>query len=187
MGDILVVDVMTRDPVTAKPGDNLFDCAKKMVRKRVGSLVLVEKKKLVGFIDQMDILWAMIKKSQTDLKKIKAIDISPKKIVTIRPNATIPETITKMKKTKFERFPVVDKGELVGFITIKDILGFSPEFYPELEEFRKIREEAEKLKRIKKARESSTGREGICEECGESDFLYRFNGMLICESCKDSV
>jgi len=187
MGDILVAEVMTREPVTAKPDDNLFDCAKKMVRKNVGSLVLVEKKKLAGFIDQMDILWALIKKSQADLKKIKAKDISPKKIVTVRPNATIPETIAKMKRTKFERFPVVDNGELVGIVTIKDILNFHPEFYPELEEFKQIREEAEKLKRMSKAKESSTGRDGICEECGATEILYRVNGMLICESCKNAV
>ena len=178
---------MTREPVTAKPDTNLFECAKKMVRKRVGSLVLVEKKKLAGFIDESDILWAIIKKSQKDLKKIKARDISPKKIVTIRQNATIPETIAKMKKTKFERFPVVENGELVGIVTIKDILNFHPEFYPELEEFKQIREEAEKLKRMKVAKESSTGRDGICEECGATEILYRVNGMLMCESCKNAV
>ena len=46
---------MTREPVIVKPDINLLDCAKKMVRKRVGSLLLVEKKKLVGFISEKDI------------------------------------------------------------------------------------------------------------------------------------
>jgi len=89
----------------------------------------------------------------------------------------------KMKKLRFERLPVVQDNELVGMITIKDILSFNPEFYPELEEFAKIREESKKLKRVKKAQKEI---DGICEECGNRDFLHRFNGMLICESCKDT-
>jgi len=186
MENILVADVMTREPVTAKPDDDLLKCAKKLVKKKVGTLPLVNKKKLVGFIDDRDILWALVKKSKKDLSNIKAIDISPKKIITIRPLATVKEAISKMKKMKFEKLPVINNNQLVGIITAKDILNFHPEFYPELEEFSKIRQEMKKLKRIKRAKERSSV-EGICEECGETDFLYRVNGMLICESCKDYI
>ena len=120
-----------------------------------------------------------------DLKKIKAIEISPKRIITIKPNCTIKEAIEKMKKSKAERLPVIHENKLVGIITIKDILNFNPEVYPEIEEFAKVREESEKLKRIKKA--EGKGKEGICEECGHEGILFRINGMLICESCRDSI
>lgn len=181
MKDILVADLMTREPIIVKPETNLLECARIMVRKRVGSLLLVEKKRLVGFISEKDILWALIKKSEKDLSKIKAKDISPKKIAIIKPNATLEEATKKMKKTKFERLPVVHEKELVGMITARDILNFHPEFYPELEEFARIREESRKLKSVKK---SKSPREGICEECGNFDWLTQSNGMLVCESCK---
>ena len=183
MGRGLVSDIMTRDPITTKPNSNLLDCAKKMVQKKVGSLLLVEKKRLVGFISHRDVLWALIKKSKQDLSKIRAIDISPKKIAKISPTRTIEEAINKMKKLKFKKLPVIHEDKLVGLITVRDILNFNPEFYPELEEFAKIREEANKLKRIKKRDQIS---EGTCEECGNYDILHRFNGMLICETCKNS-
>lgn len=187
MENILVADVMTREPVIVKPDDNLLYCAKRIVRKKVGTLLLVDKKKLVGFINERDILWALVKKSKKDLSKIKAIDISAKKIISIRPSATVKEAINKMKKLKFERLPVINNNQLVGIITAKDILNFHPEFYPELEEFARIREEQKKLKRIKKAKERAFMHEGICEECGERDFLYKVHGVLVCESCKDFV
>ena len=188
MKNILVSDVMTRYPIIVSPDTNLLDCAKTMIKKKVGSLLLVDKtrkKKLVGFLAQKDILWALIKKSKEDLSKIKAIDISPKKIAIIRPDTTIDEVLNKMKKLKFEKLPVIQEGELVGIITLKDILTFNPEIYPEIEELAKIREESEKLKRIKKAQERRI--EGVCEECGNTDFLQRFNGMLVCENCKSST
>lgn len=184
MKNILVVDVMTREPVTISPAANLLDCAKMMVKKNVGSLIIVDKKKVVGFISQRDILWAMTKNPGGDLTKIKVIEISPKKIAIIKPDSTIKDAIEKMNRLKFERFPVVHENNLVGVITAKDILNFHPEVYPEIEEFAKIREEAEKLKRIKEAEKR---REGICEECGNQGILLRHNGMLICESCRDAI
>lgn len=184
MEHILVSDVMTKEPIVIKPNTNLLECAKKMVRKRVGSLLIVDKKRLVGFISEKDILWALIKKSKKDLSTIKAIDISPKKIATIKPSFTIKEAIQKMKKLKFEKLPVIHEGKLVGMITNRDILSFHPELYPELEELAQIREEAKKLKRVKNR---GSIHEGICEECGNQDILHKFNGMLVCEHCRDSL
>ncbi|MDP2628617.1 MAG: CBS domain-containing protein [Nanoarchaeota archaeon] len=189
MKNVLVADIMTRSPVTIKPDTNLMECARTMVKKRVGSLLIIDKKdkkKLRGFLDQKDILWALIKKSKEDLSKIKAIDISSRKIATIKPSATINATIDKMKKLKFEKFPVIHNGELVGIITIRDILNFHPEFYPELEEFAKIKEETNKLKRLKLAKKREVI-EGVCEECGEYNTLYRENGILICDSCRSKI
>ena len=60
MKNILVADVMTREPFTIKPDTNLLECAKKMVKKRVGSLLIVSKKKLVGFISRKDILITLV-------------------------------------------------------------------------------------------------------------------------------
>jgi len=183
MKNILVSDVMTRDSVTVKPSTNLLECAKKMVRKRVGSLLIVDKKIFVGFISEKDILWVLIKKSKENLHEIKAIDISLRKIVTIKPTSTIEEAITKMRKSKFDKLPVVHKNKLVGIITIKDILNFHPEIYPELEEFSQIKEREEKLKRISTKKQDIVS-EGNCERCGEKSVLRKVNERFICESCE---
>jgi len=187
MDNITVADIMTRNPVTVKPEENLLNCAKKMVRKKVGSLVLVKNRKFLGLISQRDILWALVKKSKEDLSEIKVADISPKKITTIKPKAKIQEAIKKMKKAKSERLPVIEKKHLVGMITAKDILNFHPEFYPEIEEFSKIREEEAKLKRIKKIKGKEFAGYGVCEKCGSQNVIYKTHGMLLCESCRNSI
>lgn len=184
MKNVFVSDIMTREPVSARPDIDLLECAKIMVKRKVGSVLLVKDKKLVGFISEKDILWVLIKKSRKDLAKVKAIDISTRKLAVISPFANIQKAIEKMKTTRFDRLPVIHKGELVGVITKKDILNFHPELYPELDELEIIREESEKLKRFRSA--SKTKRiisEGICEECGHSGDLYKINGLLICDDC----
>jgi len=128
-----------------------------------------------------------VKKSGKNISEIKVRDISPKKVITIKPNATIQEAIKKMKKTKFGRLPVIEKNHLVGMITARDILNFNPEFYPELEEFSRIREESSKLKRIKETKRKAFVNYGICEECGGKGFLYKTHGILLCDSCRSSI
>jgi CBS domain-containing protein len=187
MRNILVSDIMTRDPNSVKPDTNLLECAKKMVRKRTGSLLLVDRKKLKGIICQKDILWALIKKRKEDLPKIKAIDISPRKIATIKPHATVEEAVNKMKKLRFERLPVIQNGELEGILTVKDILNFYPHLYNDLNEFSKIKDQTNKLKRVKKVKGKNFVRSGVCEECGRWDVLYKINGLFICETCRDRI
>jgi CBS domain-containing protein len=183
MKDILVSDVMTRNPVTISPFTNLLECAKKMVTKKVGGLIIVDNNKLVGLLSQKDILWVLTKKPIQDLTKIKAIDISPKKIAVISPDSTINDAMQKMNKLKFERLPVMHENRLVGVITSKEIIKLHSESYLELEEFEHIRQESEKLENKKRIEKK---REGICEECGHEGTLSRVDGMLICESCKES-
>jgi signal-transduction protein with cAMP-binding, CBS, and nucleotidyltransferase domain len=176
---------MTREPITTGPDTTLLECAKKIVKNKTGSLLLVQKNKLLGIISEKDILWALVKTSSPDLSKIKAIDISPRKIATIKPSATIKEAFEKMKKLKFERLPVILDKELVGLITVKDILNFHPEFYPELEELAEIREESRKLKMVEKIKGETNKREieGVCDECGNYGILKSSKGMMVCESC----
>ena len=61
MGRITVAEIMTRNPIIVKPDTSVLECAKKMVRKRVGSLIIADKKKFLGLISNRDILWALVK------------------------------------------------------------------------------------------------------------------------------
>jgi CBS domain containing-hemolysin-like protein len=158
-----------------------------MIKNRVNSLILADKKTMKGFIATRDILWALLKKSKAELSKIEAIEISPKKIITIKPTATVEEAIKKMKKSKFHRLPVTENGELLGIITISDVLSFYPQASSELSELDFIREESKKIKRVQQASGREIVKDGICEECGERGPLYRENGMLVCASCLSSM
>ena len=102
MNKILVSDIMTREPLVTSPSTNLLECAKKMVQKRTGSLLLLDNKRLVGLISTQDILWALVKKSKDDLSKIEAKDISPRKIAVIRPSATLDEALKKIREQPFK-------------------------------------------------------------------------------------
>ena len=181
---VKVGDIMTRDFISAKPEISVLKAVKLMVKKRVGSLILQEKDILKGILTEKDIMWALSKKSKKDLGKVKAIDICTRKITTIRPSADLQDAIRLMIKKKYRRLPVTIKKRVIGLLTEKEVLRIQPELFEIAHENYSIKEEGEKLKRLK-VQESF--KEGICEECGNFDILYNIDGQLICESCKEAM
>ncbi len=46
--------------------------------------------------------------------------------ITISPDTSVPDALTLMRERKVRRFPVLDKGKLVGIVSEKDLLHASP-------------------------------------------------------------
>ena len=67
---IKVGDLMTRNFIHVAPETNLRQCAKTMIKKRVGSLIIKDGDKLKGILTEKDIIWAIVKKSKKDLNKV---------------------------------------------------------------------------------------------------------------------
>jgi signal-transduction protein with cAMP-binding, CBS, and nucleotidyltransferase domain len=167
-----------------KPETSLSECIRKMVKNRVGSLIIEEKGMLKGFLTEKDIMWAISKKNNLDLSGVKGIDVCTRKIKTIRPTADISDALLLMRRGKYRRLPVVVKGRVIGLITMKDLLILQPELFRSVAEGYNVREQQEKLAR-RDVGKSFT--EGVCEECGTFDILYSENDILICESCRESM
>jgi len=179
---IKVGDLMTRNFIHVLPTTNLHECAKIMLKKRVGSLIISENNELRGILTEKDIIWAVIKKSKKDLREIFAKDLMKRKVVTVKPSADVVEVLQKVKKTKLRRFPVVENNKVIGMITTKDILRVDPGLYESISETMSIREETKKLAGIPSRVRRS---EGTCEECGNLGRVFNDAGTWLCEKCYD--
>ncbi len=184
---IAVGDMMTKNFVAVRPTANLRHCAKELVKYRINTLLIAEGKKLLGIITSRDILWTITKKPDVKLSDIKAIEIASKKVAVIKPSADVAEAINKMKKYGYRRLPVLAKGEIVGIITLKDILRIDPNILREVSEIDEIREKSEKLKKIAKLDTDKYDIEGVCDECESFAQLLRVEGRLLCPYCRDDL
>jgi CBS domain-containing protein len=181
---VSVGDLMTRNFVFVDPDTSLRECSRKMVKTRVGALIIKDKQKLAGIVTRREILWAIVKKSRDDLKDIKACDVMKRKVVTIKPSADIIDAMEKFKKKKVRRLPVVELGKVIGIITLKDVLKLDPGLFQMIYESIRIREETDKISR----REASvcTRDTGVCDECGSESILCEFDGLWLCDGCRPS-
>ena len=181
---IKVGDIMTRNFISVKPDISISDCAKEMIKKHVGSLIVMENQVLKGILTEKDIVWVVVKKQ--DLSKIKARDIMTRRVVSIAPGKDISEAMDRITKTRFRVLPVTIQNRVIGVITLKDILRIQPSLSESLRESIQIKEETEKRKRSEAALTGETWvKEGECVECGAYGLLYNIDNRLLCESCSD--
>lgn len=182
---LAVGDVMTRNYVAVDAHTSLWECARKMVKQRVSSLLVTRGRTLLGLVTQSDILWAITKKPTLKLKEVQAIDVATKKVAVIKPSATLSEAFQKMKMYGFRRLPVLAHGELVGVLTIKDVLAVDPSIYSQTSELFDLREAEQKIRRAK--HEEDWASEGLCEECGAFSDLVRVENRLLCTDCREEL
>lgn len=173
-----VIDAMTKRPIGVSPNTSVKECAGIMKKHHLGSIVVMEDNKLLGIITEQDLVYKVIV-NEMDSNKTKAKHVMVKDVITISPDKDIYEAITKMHDLNVRRLPVVDRGTLVGILTMKDIVKIEPQLFEIMVDKIELREEARKpIHRVGE-------KEGICELCGEyTDYLYSIDGSMVCFECR---
>jgi len=174
---ILVKNIMTKPVVQINHNKTVQEAAKIMVKRRVGSIIVVKENNPIGIITETDINKKIVAPGK-DPKKIKAEEVMSSPIAFSGPDDDISLIVEMMKRFKIKRIPVVDKGKIVGIVTDTDIARASPDMLDILNFRLKMREEGASV------RESSTS--GICESCGGySDDLMLVDDQWVCENCRE--
>ena len=172
-----VYDCMTTKPISVSSEISLEECAKVMAANHVGALVIKDDHQSRGLITEQDIVRKIIAKGINPLAK-KVRDFMEKKLLTISPNDDIYEALIKMRDSNIRHLPVVNKGKMVGLLTLKDVLKIEPSLFELLVEKFELREE--KRKPVDRIIE----REAIWQGCGAYvEDVKKVKGSLLCERC----
>ena len=111
-------DITVRDVVTISPESSIETVQDIMENESVSGLPVIENEKIVGIISKRDVRPFL----KSDSKKLVK-DIMTSDVVTIKENISSEEALDIAYENKVERLPVVSEdGDLVGILTIKDIL-----------------------------------------------------------------
>lgn len=116
-----VRDIMNTDVVSMPPNKTVHEAAVEMAAKNISCIVVTEHKKPIGILTERDLLKKVVAKNRSPTE-IKVKDIMTKNPTTVKPDTSIVDAARMMKRNKFRRFPIIEKGVLVGIITETDIL-----------------------------------------------------------------
>lgn len=136
-----VEDVMTKDVTTVNRGSSLLEALEKLRKGRINGLVVVEGKKILGIVTKADIFRAILpsyldlveeERYLTDpefvedrvgkLLTVKVEEIMTPNPFTIGPDAPVVKAGALMVARRIKQMPVLKDGELVGIVTLTDIL-----------------------------------------------------------------
>ena len=178
---LLVKDIMSSPAVIVDESASANKVAQLMDKNDLGCIVVTSKgAKPIGIITERDLVVRVLaKNAKPDTIKAKKVMTSP--LMTIEPDATISEAARRMSKLDIRRLGVIYKGQLVGIVSSKDVLGVMPELLETMQEKALIEGE----NRAEEAEKESSPLAGNCDHCGAySDDLTEVNGEFLCEDCK---
>ena len=183
--NIKVCDVMTRKPISVDRTMSLQVAAKTMREHEIGSVVVLENKKLVGFVTLQEFVYRAIALGvDTKVATIEDIMARRSDVVTVSPSADLGEAIELINKNNVRQLPVIDPvdDKLVGLVTIKDILRLEPDLFELMTERISMTMEESDHHPVFATKYAS----GLCSSCGKyADHLIdRAAGMQICPSCR---
>ena len=101
---------------------SVFDAVKMMVEANVGAL-LVTDGEATGIITERDYLRRAALEERPD-KETLVREIMTSPVVCVGPETTVDECMALMTEKRFRHAPVVDGGEIVGMVSIGDLVKF---------------------------------------------------------------
>ncbi len=121
--DTIVEDAMTKDVVVAKPNDFVFDIAKLMSEKEIGSVIVVDENMCpMGIVTEGDIVRNVIAKGK-DPKKTAAKDIMTTPAITITDDIALSSAARLMAVKHIKKLCIVSlDGKLKGIMTEGDVI-----------------------------------------------------------------
>ncbi len=106
--------------LTIEPTVTLGEAARAMRRRDVGAAVVYEDGKLIGIFTERDLLRAIAESRHPDQHHVRAY-MTPDPI-TLPPDHSPSEAAQIMTERKFRHIPVVEDGELIGIVSIRDLV-----------------------------------------------------------------
>jgi CBS domain-containing protein len=111
-----------RDVVTIAPTANLSEAVKLLAEKRIGAVVVTgADDRVAGILSERDIVRALGERGADALGDNVAA-VMTRKVTTCAEADTISVIMERMTTGKFRHLPVVEQGQLVGVISIGDVV-----------------------------------------------------------------
>lgn len=118
---MLVRDGMTASAVTVGPSHSLKDAAEAMAQRNVGAAIVVDPEQPgPGIITERDILRSVAAGEDPSVERVAAHLTST--LVFAAPDWSLEEAAVAMVRGKFRHLIVIESGEVVGVLSVRDIV-----------------------------------------------------------------
>ena len=112
---------MTEATVTDSPADTLRAAAERMWRNQTGSLLVMADGQLTGIITERDLLRAVTLGADPGTATVE--EAMTTEVLTAPPGLPLQEAAREMASRWIRHLPVVEDGQLLGVVSMRDVTG----------------------------------------------------------------
>ena len=107
---------------TVTPGTTLGQVSCLLSTRRIGSVLIVDRlDRVAGIVSERDIVHALATHGAPALE-LEASEVMTCNVVTCDPDDSIDQVMQTMTRGRFRHLPVVRRGELLGLVSIGDVV-----------------------------------------------------------------
>jgi CBS domain-containing protein len=118
-----ILDQKGRDVLRIDAGASVLDAVKKMVDYNVGSLLVEDDGEVAGIVTERDFMRRVTLEGRGERETaVREILSSP--LITASPETSVDDCMALMTERRIRHLPVVDDGDVVGMISIGDVVKF---------------------------------------------------------------
>lgn len=125
-----VSELMAGSPLVVDADATVVAAVNAMNERRTGCVLVEKDGKLVGIFTERDVLRKVIFRDSNRAWKVEAV--MTRNPVTLPPSASVAYALNKMSVDGYRHIPIVDRaGKPIGVLSVKDIVQFVAEFFPD--------------------------------------------------------
>ena len=113
---------------SVEPGAKLSAAIKRLVERKIGALLVMDKGHMEGILSERDIVRVLGERGAQVLEESVSA-VMTRKVISCKPSDTVSAIMEMMTLGKFRHLPVVEDGKLVGLISIGDIVKWRVQEY----------------------------------------------------------
>ena len=106
---------------TIAPGDSVFSALERMAEHDIGALPVVEDGRLAGLVSERDYARKVILHGHAS-HELKVREIMTTDVACASPEDSVGHCMALMTDRRIRHLPVVDGGELIGLVSIGDLV-----------------------------------------------------------------
>ena len=109
------------DVWSVHPDDTVLDAIKMLAEKDIGALIVIKDDKPVGIFTERDYARNVYLKGKSSLDTaVPDVMVTP--VICVKPDQSVNECMALMTEKRFRHLPVMNGDELVGMVSIGDLV-----------------------------------------------------------------
>jgi CBS domain-containing protein len=110
-----------RAVTTVTSGSTIAEAVELLTSKRIGAVVVLDSGKVAGILSERDIV-RHLAKDWGALASRPVSDVMTKNVISVSRFATVADVMERMTQHRIRHMPIVENGELVGIVSIGDVV-----------------------------------------------------------------